>query len=330
MRMASLNIPALIVTATAVANLGTSAQTVLWTDNFDDNDTDGWVKSWYGQMDESNQQFRIGGSFGPTPINRPTETYAFAFHGVPISGALQDQQKLEARVDLVAANQSNAWASLQFLWPEGLAYALFKDEDEILLAKAWNPPAISLSYFFYEARAVKNQNVTMVLSLTRLGEGVQVATEVLDNDNDGAVLYERSVTDTPLSDPVPDHAREFPGLPDPEGTSWPILNIPGNVELGMAWADSQRASVGLAQVIFDNLEVRLYESPQLTIQNTSPSGILVSWPLTVGAFVPESAPSVSGPWDPVPGSWWETNHGQNEVSVQVSARMQFFRLRRAP
>lgn len=45
-----------------------------------------------------------------------------------------------------------------------------------------------------------------------------------------------------------------------------------DIELGMGWADSQRSSAGPAQLIFDNLEVRLYESPQLTIQNTSPSG----------------------------------------------------------
>jgi hypothetical protein len=332
MFMAALNIPALIVAATALANLGTSAQTVLWTDNFDDNDTDGWVKGYSGEMAESNQQFRIGGSFGPTPINQPTETYAFAFHDVPISGALQDQQKLEARVDLVEANQSNAWASMQFFWTQGLAYAVFKDEDEILLAKAWltSPAGISLAFFYYESRLIKNQNVTLVLSLTRLGEDVRIGTRVLDKDNGNAVLFERTVTDTPQADPVVPNAREFPGVPDFEGTPWPISSAPQAIELGMGWADSQRSSAGPAQVIFDNLEVRLYESPQLTIRNNPQSGVLISWPLTVGAFVPESAPGVGGPWGPVPDSWWRTNKSQNEVLVETPVQRQFFRLRQVP
>jgi hypothetical protein len=317
------NIPALILVV--AANVNICAQTLIWSDNFDNNKPDAWEKGWLGQMAETNQQFRIGGSFGRTPINEPAETYAFALHGLPLSGVLQDQQKLEARVDLVEANPSSAWASLQFHWPEGRAYALFMDEDEIMLAKAWVPPTLSVAFFFHEARAVKNQNVTLVLSLTRRGEDIRIETRVLDKDGGGAVLFERSVIDSPLSDPVPDHAREFPGLPDPKGTPWPILKVPGNLELGMCWADPQQASAGLVEVVFDNLEVRLYEWPALSIQQL-PDAVLLSWPLTRGQFVLECAPGIDGPYAQVSDPLSETRIGQNEITIQAPGRTQFFRL----
>jgi hypothetical protein len=65
---------AALAASVATATFTLFAQTLTWSDNFDDNYPNGWVKGFYGEMAENNHQFRIGGSFGPTPISQPTET----------------------------------------------------------------------------------------------------------------------------------------------------------------------------------------------------------------------------------------------------------------
>ena len=85
--------------------------------------------------------------------------------------------------------------------PQGQGYLFFKDEDEVGLVKFWNG-AISHAWFFYENRPLKNQNATLVLALTRRGSDLGITTRILDKDNANAVLFERTVTDTPQVDPV--------------------------------------------------------------------------------------------------------------------------------
>jgi hypothetical protein len=315
--------------ALAASVLTTSAQTLLWSDNFDDNNPIGWTKSWTGQMSEANQQFYVWGTFGPTPTNSPIDTFCFGYHSIPTAGPLPDQQTLEARVDLVSANQADASACLQFVWLSGTypGYALFKEQDNISFVKTWGVGQ-SNALFFWTNAPVKNANVTLVLSLTRQGSAVRITTRVLDKDNANAVLFERSVVDTPQSDPVlPNRAvNGFLYVPDLVGTPWPVIQAPDTVELGMGWFNPLSASQGAAQVIYDNLEVWQYQTPQLDIQNA----IVLSWPVTTGQFILDSAPSLTGPWAPVADPWMRTNNGRFEVSVLASASMQFFRLRLTP
>jgi sugar lactone lactonase YvrE len=185
----------------------------------------------------------------------------------------------------------------------------------------------SPTWFSYENRPLKNQNVTLVLALKRVGSDVKITARVLDKDNANAVLFERTVTDTPQADPVlPNRAvRGALSGPDLVGTPWAVAKAPTEVELTLTWANSQAAPQPAAEVIFDNLEVWQYESPQLAIQNA----VVLSWPVTQGEFVLESAPSVSGPWDPVTDAWWRTNAGQCQVSILAPASMTLFRLHRA-
>ena len=167
-----------------------------------------------------------------------------------------------------------------------------------------------------------------MLSLTRVGSDVKITTRVLDKDNANAVLFERSVTDTPQADPVlPNRAvRGMIGMADLPGTPWPVVQAPTDVELTLSWFNSQAAPLPPAQVIFDNLEVWQYQLPQLAIQNA----VVLSWPLTPGQFILESAPSVDGPWVPVPDPWWRTNAGQNQVSILALDSLQLLRLRLVP
>jgi len=64
----------------------------------------------------------------------------------------------------------------------------------------------------------------------------------------------------------------------------------------------------------------------LAIQNA----VVLSWPLTPGQFILESAASVDAPWAPVPNPWWRTNAGQNQVSILAPDSLKLFRLRLVP
>ena len=318
---------ALIILALLASVSTASAQTVLLSDHFDDDILTGWTPGTAGPINEIDQQFVVSGSFGPAQTNNPTATHAAGVHSIPTSGPLPDNQTLVLRADLVGANQNDAWAGLHYLWmPERQGYLFFKDEDEVGLVKFWNG-ALSHAWFFYENRPLKNQNLTLVLALTRRGSDLEITTRVLDKDNANAVLFERTVTDTPQADPVlPNRAvRGALSGPDLPGTPWAVTKAPTDVELTLTWANSQAAPQPPAEVIFDNLEVWQCESPQLAIQNA----VVLSWPITQGQFVLESAPGVSGPWDPVTDAWWRTNAEQCQVSVLAPASMTLFRLHRA-
>jgi len=315
-----------VIAALALAaGLSTAfAQTVVWSDNFDDNNPIGWFKGASGQIDEVNQQFVVSASFGPAQTNSPTATHAAGAHAIPTAGALPDQQTLELRAELVGANQNDAFAGLHFYWSaQGRGFAFFKDEDEVGLAKFWNVGA-SLAWFFYEQRPLKNQNVTLVLALTRRGSNVEIRTRVLDKGNGNAVLFDRTVLDTPQADStLPNRSvRGMISGPDPVGTPWPVSQAPTEVELTLTWVNSDHGPDPAAEVTFDDLEVWQYESPQLTIQKA----VVLSWPLTQGQFVLESAAALDGPWTPVPDPWWRTNAGRNEVSIPAPETLKLFRL----
>jgi hypothetical protein len=238
------------------------------------------------------------------------------------STVLPDQQTLELRADLVGANQDDAFADLHWSL-NGRGYAFMKDQNELSLLKGWNNLATG-AVFFWTNTPVKNQNVSLVLAFARRGADLQITTRVLDNDNTDAVLFERTVTDTPGSDPVlPDGAMKgLRSQPDPAGTPW-LLQFEGYAAVGVGWINIDKAPDPLAEVTFGNLRVSQYESPQLTVQ----SAIRLSWAITQGQFVLESAPGSDGPWTLVPDPWLRTIDGRCEVSVLASDTVKFFRLR---
>ncbi len=302
-----------------------SAQTLVWSDNFDDNNLNGWSQL-RGQINEVNRQFVAYGSFGPFQTNNPLATHAAGIHSIPTSGPLPDNQTLELRADSIGTSENDALAGLAFN-SEGQGYAFFMDEDEVAMMKFYSG-GTAYAMFFYETRPLRNGNVTLVLALTRRGSNVEITTRVLDKVNANAVLFERTVTDTPQADPVLPN-RAYRGAltgPDVAGTPWPVGAMPGTVELTMTWVNSQRPPAGSATAIYDNLEVWQYESPQLTIQRA----VVLSWPVTSGQFILESARSVEGPWEPVPNPWWRTNAAQNDVSILAPDSAKFFRLRLGP
>ncbi len=254
-------------------------------------------------------------------------TFCAASHSLPGSTPLPDNQTLEARVDLVGANQNDAWAAINFWWDTlGAGYQFWKDQDEIQLLKYYNfYTAPRFAWFFYQTnQPIKNQNVTMVLSLTRLEPDLRIDLRVLDKDNNDSLLFEKTVIDTPQADPV------FPqGDSDVPGSPWPMISEPGSLALNLEWVNAEHAPEGgVAQVTFSDVQMWRYQAPPLAIQNA----VVLSWPAPQGAgqFVLESAPSVNGPWAPAPDPWLRTNATQIEVSVVASQSMQLFRLRFLP
>ncbi len=320
-----------LVALALVAGVSTgSAQTLVWSDT---EFTNGWQTSPGGILEPVNGQLIVTENFfGSAQPNNPLATHVPGVHLLDSFGALPDQQTLELRADLVSANQNDAFAGIALNWAVpgpafGSGYMFFKDEDEIALLKFYNGAA-SFAWFFYTNQPIANQNVTLVLSLTRHGTNVEITARVLNKQNANSVLFEHTVTDTPQADPVlPNRAvRGFIGMDDTPGSPWPLLGSPGGVELTLSWFNSQHAPNPHAQVIYDNLELWQYESPHLTIQNA----VVISWPVLQGQFALYSVPSLTGSWAPVANPWMRTNNGVCEVSVATTDSARFFRLLLAP
>jgi hypothetical protein len=307
-----------------------SAQTLLYSNAF--LSVSGLTSFGAVQMSNPGEQLVLTSTVhSPMSTNNPSASFGNAYPAPLFPPApLPDQQTLELRVDLVSANQNDAFAYLEWWVPSGAVpgkgYTLFKDEDEIGLVKSWNDLAANFCFFWTNA-PLKIQNVTLVLAFTRVGSDLRITSRVLDKDNANAVLFELTVTDTPQSDPaLPSSAgKGVPMQPDLVAAPW-VLGNRGLAVLGIWWGNTQSAPQPDAQVIFDNLEVWQYQTPQLEIQNA----VVLSWPVTAAQFVLESAPGVQGPWEVVSAPWSRTNATQLEVSVPAPDSMRLFRLKFAP
>jgi hypothetical protein len=325
----------IVIALALAAGISTAAaQTLVWSDTefIVSPIPTGWdATGWPGYLQSVNGQLVVTLSpLIPAPTNNISATHVPGLHTLPSFGALPDNQTLELRAELVSANQNDAFANIALNWAApalGSGYMFSKDEDELNLVKFYNQ-GTSLAYFFYTNQPVKNQNVTLVLALTREDSNVKINMRVLDRDNANAVLFDHTVTDTPQADEVlPNRSgRGFICMPDPPGNPWPLLGSPGLAQLCVTWGNPQQAPNPRAQVVFDNLELWQYQTPQLGIQNA----VVLSWPVTATQFVLESAPGVQGPWEVVSAPWSRTNATQIEVSVPAPDSMRLFRLKFAP
>ncbi len=281
----------------------------------------------------TNEQFVVTAKCGPMPTNNPMAThfaYGHAFQGPFV---LTNNWTLEGRADLISASQNDVWGSVHFLWNTrgGAGYAFCKDEDEVALMKFWNGTN-SMVWFFYEQRPLKNENVTLVLSLTRRDPDLVISTRVLDKDNANALVYERTVVDTPQADPCcPNRfVKGTPSVNDVAREAWSLVSGSGYLELPLDWTNPDQAPTDIARIIYDNAEVRLYESPQLSIGKDLSDAVVISWPLTQTRFFLESASSLIGPWAAPSNPLWRTNAGHNEVTITAHDSVNYFRLRQNP
>ncbi len=111
------------------------AQTLLFEDDFRDPKLPGWTTlGSAGLMTNIIQQLVRSATCGPAQTNNPMATHFPFLHPLPNLGVLSNNSTLEARADLVSANQNDAWASIHFLWNlwnSGQGYIFYKDQDEI-------------------------------------------------------------------------------------------------------------------------------------------------------------------------------------------------------
>ncbi len=155
---------------------------------------------------------------------------------------LKEGRTLELRVDLVSGQGPDSFAVLGWI-PQATGantlagYGLAKSTSDILLTKGIN------KYFLNSATALKNENVTLVLTLKVKGGSVHITGRVLDKDDNNAVIFERSYVDTPAAD-VLDDGTDSPPAPF-LGLGHPVLYL---------YADGGQDPAGY-QVIYDNLEV---------------------------------------------------------------------------
>lgn len=312
----------LVFLALVTSVFTTFAQEVLLIDNFATG-----INDWFaglGQIRVVDQTLSVYGSFGRMDTNNVVEASANGTHPIPTTTRLLDQQTLELRVDLIGIGKKGTWAGIDFVWTDPVrAYAMFLDSGNIGLAKVrfdGGPGA----WFFHEQPALKSKNLTLVLSLTRIGSDLRISTRVLDKENSSAVLFDRTVTDTPQVDPaLPNRAvlGEVSG-PDWIGTPFPLLSAPNGVALITRWTDSVIGSQGITEVVFDNVEVRRYKAPELTIE----PAVLVSWPAVPGNWILESSANVNGPYAPLP-QVPALVADRLQVAVATSDQTRFFRLR---
>ena len=197
----------LIALALAAGVSTLSAQTLLWSDTtFPIGETEWNTGGFPGILATNNGQLIVTENFfGRLDTNNPLATHVPAAHIVPNSGPLPDGQTLELRADLSSASQNDSVASVVIDYVvsgvDGYGYVFNKDEDELWLTKFYDWPT-KFACFFYTNQPLKNANVTLVLALTRAGTNLNITTSVVDKDNSNSVLFDRTITDTPRSDPV--------------------------------------------------------------------------------------------------------------------------------
>lgn len=212
-------------------------------DNFNDNTKTDWKDFTFvpglGLPSETGGQFKFDlPAAGQSLFTASTKTSR--------TFDLVDGERLELKVDLVTGNGKDAFAVLAFIPTTSSAstlagYGFAKSTTDILITKGIG------KYFYNEdpTPAIKNDNVTLVLSLTGQGTSVVINAKVLDKDNNNAVIFEKTVVDTPASDILAD------GKDDP---AVPYLGS-GNFVLFCYEDFDRNAPQDLYQVIFDNAEV---------------------------------------------------------------------------
>ncbi|HXJ76314.1 MAG TPA: hypothetical protein VNM37_25875, partial [Candidatus Dormibacteraeota bacterium] len=179
-------------------------------DDFNDNVKTDWQDftfvPGFGLPVEANQQFTF--ALPPSPIGQALFT---ASRKTSQEFQLQNGRTIEFRVDLVDGNGPDAFAVLAFIPTANslstlAGYGLAKSTTDILLTKGIG------KYFYNEGVSVKNNNVTLVLTLSAKDGTVTIHGQVLDKDSGNAVIWEQTAVDTPGEDVLAD-GTDSPAVP---------------------------------------------------------------------------------------------------------------------
>jgi hypothetical protein len=275
-------------------------------DNFDNNLLTGWTTNGHkglAQLIETNQQFNVHGYWPGVHTVDLSDTAALAM--LNRNWSVLNGQTVELRVDLVGMNE-HATAAGMDLWngTSGAGYAFYKGPDFIHLCK----PSLSVpgihGQFFHERFLVKHTNVVMALAITRVNPNVILTARVLDKENNNAVLYERSVVDTPGVDRTLTQAEmeAASGMHMDAGTDVgpPIISGSDVFLAVFQYNDGTRPA---AEATFDNLErwtsIFPVWRPEIAIQLLSTISPKVNLTLSAApnsSWALERALELTGPW----------------------------------
>ena len=321
--------PALPLVLTGRTALSNQWSTVLFQDDFEDGKLDPeWRQppGWEG-ADRGIPRVEESGGRLTLHMESSAERTALVTLLMSIGRAvtLEEGQTLELRADVVGLGANR---------PEWLLMGLFLGgeitpsvaEGYDLLVGSWGEaklikvygPVLStdlsvLSGNFYRP------GLTWIDSVTRSQRTNAVArAQVLDRAQGGAVLFDRSWTDTPAVDPTPFSDLDVGGPPYLAFSEAGIFlefrpNSPVPIPLNVS-------------VSIDNFSLRLYESSpyETGIENA----ILLTPPASTLPYVVEGAPTVNGPWEVLSAPPVEL-HGTRHLVVPVSGKpgSGFFRIK---
>jgi len=296
--------------------------TVTLIDDFEDGKATGWTpgcNSGSIAAVETNGQLILRGNWPGTQTVTGYDTAGWVMR--PFNWNAKNNETLELRVDLVGISDAATEAEVK-LKHVPACYGFSKSQRYVMLWKF--VPDWPVMFFTFESLALKNTNVTLVLALTGRGPDLIVTGRVLDKANHDAILYERSIVDTPNADPTlsADEFEERSGsrlLLAPDRAEPPLTTIDHICLSLLQYTDGQLPP---AEVTFDNCEIRRYSVPSLSIANA----VRLTWPAVAAPYAVEGASAVTGPWLPVLEPVFESRN-MKQVTVPAADAMKYFRLR---
>lgn len=265
-----------------------------------------------GSVTELNGALKVHGYWPGITTHAASDTYYWA--ALPRNWSVAADRTLEWRVDVRSLTTGSTNAASLAVGNSGNSrlYLLYKGTSYVQIAK-WIDGLVVLSH---ENVPTPNENVILSLSLTRSKANLILTARVLDSANPGTVLYERTLVDTPQIDRSLT-ATEMRALGMNIGVTTDHAESPqfnGDRILLNSWQYTDGTEPAV-DVLFDNLEQRSYDLPQLGIERSvtvlSPEG-----------FDIQRATAPGGPWSPaIPPA----TIGVQRVSVPARGTVEFFR-----
>jgi hypothetical protein len=203
--------------------------------------------------------------------------YVPTVDGVVRYSIIEDGRPIEVRVDILAHT-----------FGAGSVYLLLRFDDQDESGKFYifgiSYDARPMLWDFRDEASVANQNVQLSLIATAAGPNLILNTRILDLDNGGAVLFERTVVDTPEPDVL---------LAPWANSAAPAEPYFGNHDTRILLDTFSDNSNEAAEVLIDNFCVIAHDTPLLAMERA----VRITFPATDRSFDLLSAPSVDGPWE---------------------------------
>jgi hypothetical protein len=301
-----------------------TSNTITVVDNFDDNRLMGWNtwdSSGQGRLYETNGQFTVRG-YWPGIITRTVyDCWAKGWRNFSLR-SLADGQTLERRVDLISMSESTMGFNSGITGNNiTQGYVLSFGRNYVAIAK-WLP---GLAMLTCEPTSLPSSNVVVSLALTRVRTNLVITARVLEKGGQEAVLFERRVLDTSRKDPTlsSNEVYAVSGLRNAWSTDVSALPFFSFDYLDLEIFQDNDGTKPEARAVFDNLELRTCEVPQVGIERA----VRLTWPDTGMNYAVEAAPTVQGPWLPFQD---QVLPGLEQQAVPANDTMKFFRLRSAP